>query len=76
MAAMSDFVKLTKVRRLLSSGAAKGARVAAGLSLREMAAAAQIDPSTLWRWEEGQRIPHGAQALRYFDALQELLAAA
>jgi DNA-binding transcriptional regulator YiaG len=67
-----DAIRLTRVRRLASSGAARAIRESAGLSLSEAAAAAKVNRVTIHRWEQGQRRPHGAAALRYLRLLEEL----
>lgn len=47
----------------------------AGLSLREVADAVGISPSTLWRWEERERAPRGAAAVAWVRLLDELASA-
>ena len=71
-AAFESATRLTKVRRLVESGGARMIREAAGLSLREMAAAIDAHVTTIWKWERGERRPHGALALRYLDLLETL----
>lgn len=66
-------VKLSKVRALTESGAARSIRVAARLSLPDVAAAIDSHPTTIWRWEAGHRQPHGEVAIRYGDFLQSLM---
>lgn len=71
-----DLVKLIKLRRLLHSGGAKTTRVTAGLSRNTMSAALEISWITLYRWEKGESFPHSTKlALRYYDLLQDLMAA-
>jgi DNA-binding transcriptional regulator YiaG len=67
-----DAVKLTRVRRLAASGAARAIREAAGLSLTEAANSAEVHRLTIYRWEHGQRRPHGEAALRYLALLERL----
>jgi len=67
-----DVVQLARVRRLTKSGAAKAIRIGAGLSLPELAAAVGVSPVTVWRWEGGVRVPHGARALAYGRLLDRL----
>lgn len=64
--------RLTRVRALLASGEAKRRRVDAGLSLRELADACGVDATTVWRWEEGRRIPRGHHAQDYARVLDLL----
>ena len=69
---VSDLKRLTQVRALLATGEAKRRRVISGLSLSEIAGACLVDPSTVWRWEEGLRSPRGRDALRYWRVLDRL----
>ena len=69
---MEDAVRLTRLRRLTESGAARAIRESAGLSLSEASASAKVDRTTIHRWERGQRKPHGRAALRYLALLEEL----
>lgn len=68
----TNLVKLATVRAWAKSGKARAVRVAAGLSLREVADAIDVGVSTLHRWETGDRRPRGAAALHYADLLSEL----
>jgi DNA-binding XRE family transcriptional regulator len=47
-------------------------RAQAGVSLAEMAEPIGVAPSTILRWERGERVPHGAAAVRYGELLDEL----
>jgi DNA-binding transcriptional regulator YiaG len=67
-----DAMRLTRVRRLVESGAARAIRESAGLSLSEASAGANVNRITIHRWEHGQRKPHGEAALRYLALLEEL----
>jgi transcriptional regulator with XRE-family HTH domain len=69
-----DLLRLADVRLRARAGSARSLRLAAGLSLREVADDVGVAVSTLWRWENGERRPHGAAAIRYaavLDALDE-----
>lgn len=68
-----DLLALRRVRALVKSGSAHGVRVAAQLSRAEVARAAQISERALFRWEKGERLPHGAAALRYGRLLDALM---
>lgn len=67
-----DAKSLIRVRRLAATGAARIIRQEAGLSLTELAAAADVHRTTIFRWEHGQRRPRGPAALRYLAVLDEL----
>lgn len=68
-----DVVKLSRVRALARSGAARSIRVGAGLSLAEVAGPVGVSPSTVHRWETGERSPHGEAALRWGELLTQLI---
>lgn len=57
------------LRRLIASGEAREIRLAAGLTLREVGEAVGVAPSTVFRWEAGQRTPRAAAA-RYLALLE------
>lgn len=67
-------VRLTRVRHLVATGDAERTRTRAGLSKREMARAIDVSPSTIMRWERGDRRPRGDEALRYLALLDALSA--
>ena len=71
-APMSDTTDLIRVRRMVETGAARAIRLAAGLSLAEIARAADVTRATVWRWEAGERRPHGPAASRYLRVLEEI----
>ncbi len=74
MATLSSMsiTELIRVRRLAATGAARALRLDAGLSLSEMAEAAQVHKSTICRWETGSRRPRGEAAMRYLRVLDGL----
>lgn len=59
-------------RAAFANGAAKALRVAARLSLREVAAAAGVSAPALSRYERGLRRPRAAEAERLGRILREL----
>jgi DNA-binding transcriptional regulator YiaG len=69
----ADAVALSKARALARSGAARSVRLAAGLSLSEMARPVEVSPTTIFRWENGERVPRGEPALRYLELLERLM---
>jgi DNA-binding transcriptional regulator YiaG len=70
---MDDLLKLANVRAACQSGAARSLRIAAGLTLREVADAVGVAVGTLYRWETYQRRPRNSDAaLRYGILLEEL----
>jgi transcriptional regulator with XRE-family HTH domain len=69
---MSDLVKLAEVRAAARAGTCRRVRLAAHLSLREVAAAVGVGVSTIYRWEVGERRPQGRPALRYAKLIAEL----
>jgi len=69
---VSDARDLVRIRKLVESGAARAIREAAALSLTEISASADVDRTTVWRWEHGERRPRGSAALRYLRVLEDL----
>jgi transcriptional regulator with XRE-family HTH domain len=68
-----SLVALARARALCTSGAARAARLAAGLSLGEVGKALEKAPSTIYRWEKGERQPRGEAGIRYGELLARLL---
>ncbi|MET9413265.1 helix-turn-helix transcriptional regulator [Streptomyces klenkii] len=69
----SDALQLAWVRAAAVSGTARQARTDARLTLSEIAELCEVDPSTVWRWEQGKRAPRGEAALRYARVLRALV---
>lgn len=67
-----ETIELSQVRELAVNGSARTIRTTARLTLAEVAAEIGVAPSTVWRWERGQRNPRGAAALRYGRLLAQL----
>jgi transcriptional regulator with XRE-family HTH domain len=63
---------LARIRRMQDSGEARRLRERAGVSLRTMARAVGVRPSTLIRWEAGQVRPREPTALAWLAALDVL----
>jgi DNA-binding transcriptional regulator YiaG len=70
--AQAQALLLADVRSALSSGEAERLRVAAQLSIGEVAQACGVDQSTVWRWERGVRKPRGEAALKYGELIESL----
>lgn len=71
---VEDGAHLAELRSLCRSKAARSIRIAAGLSLSEVASITGVSSaSTILRWERGERVPRGTQALRYAALLQRLI---
>lgn len=66
-------VRVTRVRQLARSGAARSIRLAAGLSLGEVGRSLGCSTSTVFRWEAGERVPRGDLAIRYGELLDALM---
>lgn len=69
----TEIIHISRLRLLVKSGTASTIRLAAGVSMREAADAAGVSVSSIWRWEHGERVPHGQAALRYARLLNDLL---
>lgn len=71
-----DAVSLAVLREMCATGEARELRLAARLSLGEVAQAIDAGhATTILRWETGERSPHGPVALRYLSLLRGLAAA-
>lgn len=62
---------LVQARRL-TRGGGRRIRVAADLTLRELAAEVGVDAATLYRWERGEGKPRGEAAVRWVRALESI----
>ena len=71
-AADEDVLALARVRELAESGRAREIRLAARLSLYDIAGAIGSNASSVQRWEAGLRRPYGEQALRWLALLDAL----
>jgi transcriptional regulator with XRE-family HTH domain len=69
---MENVVLLVRARALAATGEGRRRREAAGLSIRELAAAIGVDAPTLSRWELGRMRPRRASALRWLAILDEV----
>lgn len=65
-------IELARIRELARNGTARRIREQAGLSRREMAESLGIHETTVQKWENGTRAPHGERALRFANLLREL----
>ncbi len=68
----SPLARLAKVRELGENGGARRIRESSGVKPGEMAHAVDVDITTLYKWEHGQRRPTGERALRWLDELEAL----
>jgi DNA-binding XRE family transcriptional regulator len=68
----ADAVILAEMRESCTSGAARGCRIAARLTQREMGSACGVTAQTIALWETGQRTPTGPPALEYGRLLRQL----
>ena len=67
-----ELLLLSRARRYAESGEGRELRLAAGLSLREVAEGHNIAPHTLWKWERGERVPRAPGAIAWAAFLNEL----
>ncbi|MQA82928.1 MAG: helix-turn-helix domain-containing protein [Streptosporangiales bacterium] len=60
------------LRLMMRTGEARRRREAVGASYPEAGESASppVHPSTIHRWETGERLPHGAAAVAYLDVLE------
>jgi DNA-binding transcriptional regulator YiaG len=69
----TDLLELSQARCLVASGATRSIRVAAGLSLRDVASTLGVAPSTVLRWERGEQVPGKVAGPAYARLLQALV---
>ena len=68
-----DLAAVARCRALARSGAARSIRIAAGVSLAEVASQLEVSPSTVHRWETGLRSPRASSAVEYGVLLRSLI---
>ena len=68
----TTLVRLARVRAHTRSGRARQIRLDSHVTQAEMAATVGVSESTIGRWEDATRVPHGDPALRYLDTLEAL----
>jgi transcriptional regulator with XRE-family HTH domain len=73
--ASGSLSEVVLARRLLASGSGRKVRVAAGVSMGELARRLGVDVGAVSRWEAGLRTPRAALAVAYLAAISELGAA-
>jgi transcriptional regulator with XRE-family HTH domain len=59
-------------RQLAATGMGNWIRTSAGLSLREVARAVDVDVAAVWHWEAGSKRPSPENAIAYRNFLNEL----
>ncbi len=67
-----DVREVSWVRRLARTGGARVIREGAGFSAAEVARELGVAPSTVIRWERGERLPRAEAAHRYAQLLKRL----
>jgi len=65
-----DLSVIAWARLMAESGRGRRARLRAGIGLVEAAETLGVHPSTLWRWEQGDRHPRRREALAYAALLK------
>ena len=68
----NDIAEIVRARAWASERRGQALRLQLGLSLEEVAAALEIDPSTLWRWEQGRSRPRTTLARQWMDLFEQL----
>jgi transcriptional regulator with XRE-family HTH domain len=71
---MLELIDFARLHQLVATGAARRARLAASLSLLQVAAAVGTTHASISRWELGRRRPRSKQALCYLELIDGLLA--
>jgi transcriptional regulator with XRE-family HTH domain len=63
---------VARARQMCRTGEAKHIRTSAGVSLRELGQDVGTSPSTVYRWEMGERMPRAESAVRLLRVLTAL----
>lgn len=71
---MTDIERLALVRQYCTSGEARRRRIAARVSLAEVAKECGVHAYTVHRWERGERLPRTEAGLRFLSVLESLTA--
>ncbi|MGC2997406.1 helix-turn-helix domain-containing protein [Streptomyces sp. G35A] len=61
----AELKAVSLMRSMAAQGEAKTARISRHLTLKEVAAVIGADPSTVYRWENGETVPRTAHALAW-----------
>jgi transcriptional regulator with XRE-family HTH domain len=69
---LSAVERLVLARSLLASGEARRIRIAAGVSVSQIAADIGVSASAIQRWERGERVPRTRAAGEYAELLVRL----
>jgi DNA-binding transcriptional regulator YiaG len=69
---LGEMATVAKARELCMSGALLALRLAAGRPVRVLASELGVAPSTVSRWEHGQRLPAGRHAVALLQAAGEM----
>jgi len=67
-----ETIRLARAREMADSGRGREVRLAARLSLADIAATIGAYPSSIQRWERGARRPYGPAALRWLALIEAL----
>jgi len=70
---LDNLAAIASVRQLVTDGAVRAIREAAGLTQADIARGAGCTPSTIANYEAGRRVPSGKAAARYGAALARCL---
>ncbi len=69
---MDTAVELALARALSASGRGRSIRIAARLSLTDVALSVGTDPASVFRWEMGRVVPRRDAAVRWARLMGEL----
>jgi DNA-binding transcriptional regulator YiaG len=72
MTSTVDVDRLVQMIHWLRDGEAREIRKRSGLSMAQVASVLDVTPGTVLRWEDGTRVPSGANARKYADLLHKL----
>ncbi len=64
--------RLSRLRMMCQTGAAKAIRESSSISLRELGSSVGVSQVTVYRWETSRTKPSGSEAMRYLTILDDL----
>lgn len=67
-----DIADLASARFLTTSGEGRRIRMAARVTVRELAEHVGVTKATIRRWESGEMVPRGQHAVAYLAALRRI----
>ena len=72
MTKIPEVIQLAKARAMARNGEAQAIRERNHLTISEVAREIEVSPSSVMRWEKGERSPRGDSAIRFAELMHKL----